>query len=279
MKLEFGKVFNMKLKSNAGFSLIEVMVALAITGFITAAIFETFKTQHKHYMVQDDITTIQQNARASIDELTRQIRQAGYGVPSQFPCIVAANTNPDTITLIYQVKNCDTYLTAPMPQPSAELKCDGDLTCWEEGQEAFIYEPDSQVGEFFVITQVQNASSHLQHNTTNFSRKYGANSIVLSLTAAKFFVDKTTDVAHPKLMVKYGSKPAAIYADDVTDLQFRYRMKNNATLDVPTIASDVREVLISVTGRSNRKDPDESGEDVYRLRTFASSASMRNLGL
>jgi len=269
----------MKLRNNSGFSLIEVMIALAITGVITAAVFETFRTQHEHYMAQDDVTTIQQNARASIDELTRQIRQAGYGVPSQFPCIVAANTNPDTITLVYQAKACNTSLSAPMPQPSAELKCSSDLSCFEEGQDAFIYEPDSMKGEFFVVTQVQNAAFHLQHNLAQFSRKYGANSIVLSLIATKFYLDKQTDPLHPRLMVKYGSKPAAVYADDVTDLQFRYRMKNGLILDVPPLASDIREVLIAVTGRSNRADPDANDQDKYRFRTYASSASLRNLGL
>jgi prepilin-type N-terminal cleavage/methylation domain-containing protein len=268
---------DMKLRNNSGFSLVEVMVALAITGVITAALFETFRTQHRNYMVQDDITTIQQNARASMDELTRQIRQAGYGVPAQFPCIAAANTNPDTITLVYQYKNCNTYLSAPMPQPSAELKCGTDIGCFVEGQDAFIYEPDSQVGEFFVVTNVQ-TSLHIQHNTTSFSRVYGANSVILSLVAAKFYVDNTTDPLHPKLMVKYNSEPAAIYADDVTDLQFRYRMKNGVTLDVPTIPFDVREILISVTARSNVPDP-EGPPHTYRLRTFASSASLRNVGL
>ncbi len=265
-----------RLRSTSGFSLIEVMIALGITAFVTAAVFETYKAQNKNYLIQDDITTIQQNARASIDELTRQIRQTGYGVPSQFPSIYAANTNPDTITLVYQARDCNTFLTDPMPQPSAELKCN-DVTCFEDGQDCFIWEPDTNKGEFFTVTQVQTGSDHLQHNTTTFSRKYGANSIVLSLVAAKFYVDKTTDASHPKLMVKYGSKAATAYADDITDLQFRYRMRNNTILDIPTAASDVREILISVTGRSNRADPDKTGDAAYRWRTFASSASVRNL--
>ena len=267
----------MKLKNNFGFSLIEVLVAVTITGFVTAAIFEAFKSQHKHYMVQDDITTIQQNGRASIDELTRQIRQAGYGVPSEFPCIFAANTNPDTITLVYQYKNCQTYLSDPMPQPSAELKCATDISCFQEGQDAFIWEPDSQKGEFFVITQVQ-TSLHIQHNLTTFTRKYGANSLILSLVAAKFYVDKTTDPSHPKLMVKYNSDLPVIYADDITDFQLRYRMKNNTVADLPTNSFDIREILIAVTARSNKKDPDLHDPNAYRLRTYSSSASLRNLG-
>lgn len=267
----------MKLSNNSGFSLVEVMIALTITGLITAAVFGTFRTQHEHYMAQDDITTIQQSARISIDEITRQVRMAGYGVPNEVSSIKAANTNPDTITLMYQFKDCQASLSEAMPQPSAELKC-SDVSCYEDGQQAFIWEPDSLKGEFFTVTSVQTESSHLQHNTNIFARVYGAGSLVLSLTSVKFYVNHTTDADHPRLMVKYGDQPAQVYADDVSDLQFRYRMRDGSVVDVPTLPTDVREVLISLTGRSARQNVDDA-DAPYRLRTYASSASLRNLGL
>lgn len=268
----------MKSSTNSGFTLVEVLVALAITGFVTSAVFETFRVQNQNYLAQDDITNIQQNSRATIDELTRQIRQAGFGVPGKFPYLYATNTNPDTLTVIYQYKDCRTSLSAAMSSTTGELSCAGPLGCFSDGQDAFIYEADSSKGELFVISQVQNGSNQLFHTTSNFSRKYGANSLVLSLIAAKFYVDQSTDPNHPRLMMKYGSRPAVVYADDISDIQFRYRMKNGLVLDVPTLAVDVREVLITVTGRSNMPDPDKTGSAAYRSRTFVSSASMRNFG-
>lgn len=267
-----------KTRGQQGTSFLEVMIALLIMGIVTTAIFQLYVTQHKNYITQDDITNIQQNARASIDELSRHIRMAGYDIPLGLPSITAANTNPDTITITYLGSGCETYLSAPMPQPSAELKCATDISCFYDGQWIYIYEPDSAVGEWFVITQVQEAALHIQHNTMVLSRKYGADALVLALTQLKFFIDTTTDPNHPNLMVQLMGQPPQVYAEDIIDLQFRYCMKNGAVVDVPTIVDNVREVLISVTGRSRSPNPDNPS-DPYRSRTFATSVYLRNLGV
>ena len=208
---------------------------------------------------------------------------AGYNLPLGLPLppIAAANTNPDTITITYKSAGCDTYLSAKMPQPSAELKCATDVSCFYDGQWVYIYEPDSAVGEWLEITQVQVAAKHLQHNTVVLSRKYGENSLVLAMTQIKFFIDATTDPDHPNLMLQLPGQPPQVYAEDVTDLQFRYRMKNGVVLDEPTVVSDVREVLISVVGRSHNPDVElaEELENQYRQRTFSTSVYLRNVGV
>jgi prepilin-type N-terminal cleavage/methylation domain-containing protein len=268
----------MKLMTDKGFSLIEVLIALAITGFVTAAVFQTFRNQHESYMAQDDVTNIQQNARASIDEITRQVRMTGYGVPAEYPSIAAGNTNPDTITLIYQTADCSVSLSTAMAQVSSALECAAGVSCFTENNEAFIWEADSIKGEFFVMTQVETGANRIQHGLSPLTRKYGAGSAILSLSRVKYYVDKTTDNAHPRLMVKIGNQPAHIYADDVSDLQFRYRMRDGSVVDAPALATDVREVMITLTGRSAAKNPDNTANP-YRVRTYASSASLRNMGL
>ena len=267
-----------KVKSQRGISFVEVVTALLIMGVVTTAIFQLYIRQHKNYLTQDDVTNIQQNVRASIDELGRQIRMAGFDLPVGLPAIAASNTNPDTIMITYILGDCETYLSAPMPQPSAELKCATDISCFYEGQWVYIYEPDSAIGEWFEITQVQEASLHLQHNTMQLSRKYGANSLVLAMTQVKFYIDNTTDTAHPNLMLQIMGQPPQVYAEDVIDLQFRYKMKNGTIVDVPTIVDNTREVMISVTGRSHRPDPDDA-QNPHRHRTFATSVSLRNIGI
>jgi len=270
------RLFN-KLCNYTGATLLEVLMALAITGIITMAIMKLYVTQHENYMTQEDITTIQQNARSSIDELSRGIRMAGRQLPPGLDAITAYDTNPDTIVITFRSNECETFISAPMPQPSSELKCGTPVDCFSDGQWVYIYEPDSGVGEWFEITHTQESPSMIQHNTMNLSRKYGTNSLVLSIDQVKFFVDNTTDPDHPNLMVQpFGGKPQ-VYAEDITDLQFRYRLVNGNLVDVPVISHDIREVMIAVTSRSRNQNV-ENPSDPYRFRTFSSSVNLRNVG-
>ena len=277
------KLFIEKLKKQKGTSFMEVMIALAIMGVITTAIFKLYIASHKNYIVQDEVQFTQQNARAAIDELSRQIKMAGYDLPLGMNAVESANTDPDTITINYRSNNCDTYLSADMPQPSAELKCGSDISCFYDGQWVFIYEPDSGGGEWFEITAVQTAAFHIQHNTMTLSKKYSKDAILLSINRVKFFIDETTDPDNPTLMVQRMGDNPQIYADNIIDLQFQYRMKNGVLLDSLVLPDDLREVLISITGRSTNEDVDIDNfgitDDSYRYRSFSTSVFLRNVGI
>ena len=67
------------IKSNRnGFTLIELLVAMAISGVVAGAIFMAFQSQQKSYLVQDQVAEMQQNLRAAMDIMVRDIRMAGY---------------------------------------------------------------------------------------------------------------------------------------------------------------------------------------------------------
>ncbi len=267
------------LKDTKGLSLLEVLIALAITGVVTTSILKVYVNQHENYLVQDDISEIQQNARASIDELSRQIRMSGYELPLGLQAIEAYDTNPDTIVLIYHNSGCDTYLSAAMPNTSAELKAGTDISCFNDNQWVYIYDADSAFGEWFEITKVQTASSHLQHNTMPLSRQYDVNALVLAMTQVKFYIDNTTEPEHPKLMVEIKGETPQVYADNIFDLQFQYTLKNGMIVDLPPIAENIREVNISLSARSNRPEVDDYGVESYRDRLFTTSVFLRNIGI
>jgi len=68
------------VNNKEGFTLVELMVAMAITLVVMGAIFLTFKSQQDSYVIQDQITATQQNLRAAMYMLTRDIQMAGYYV-------------------------------------------------------------------------------------------------------------------------------------------------------------------------------------------------------
>ena len=61
-----------------GFTLIEILVALAITSILATSIYRFFIGQHHAYMVQDQVIEMEQNARAAMDMIRRDLRMAGY---------------------------------------------------------------------------------------------------------------------------------------------------------------------------------------------------------
>ena len=60
------------------FTLIEVLISIAISGIIIGAIFSLSITQRKYLSDQEQISEMIQNARAAMDMMTREINMAGY---------------------------------------------------------------------------------------------------------------------------------------------------------------------------------------------------------
>ncbi len=61
-----------------GFTLVEILIVLLLISVIMGAIYQTFRAQQKSYMVQEEVLEMQQNLRAGVDIMTREIRMAGY---------------------------------------------------------------------------------------------------------------------------------------------------------------------------------------------------------
>ena len=267
-----------KLRNSAGTTLMEILIGLFLAGLVTTSIFKIYLNQHKNWMIQEDVTDIQQNARAAIDELTRQIRMAGYELPIGLDGLEAYNTNPDTIVVYYSDGGCYAPIEHDMPNTSAELRCDGhDISCFYDGQWAYIFHPDSGGGEFFEITEVQVAAAHIQHNTMVLSMKYDKDAIIVALNRIKFFVDMS-DTTHPNLMMELPGRNPEVYAENISDLQFRYTMKNGAVVNVPANWEDIREVQIALVARSADPDPDFTS-DPYRHRVYTSKVNVRNVDI
>ncbi len=68
----------MQINPTRGFTLVELMIAIAIFGIVSAAIYAMYQYQQAVYLAQEQVAEMQQNARAGLFVLTREIRMAGY---------------------------------------------------------------------------------------------------------------------------------------------------------------------------------------------------------
>jgi len=66
------------MKHENGFTLVELMIVLAISGIVMAAIVGVFVSQQKAYEAQEQIAVMQQNVRAAQDIMTFELRMTGY---------------------------------------------------------------------------------------------------------------------------------------------------------------------------------------------------------
>ncbi|MBI5187777.1 MAG: prepilin-type N-terminal cleavage/methylation domain-containing protein [Nitrospirae bacterium] len=69
------------LKTNQkGFTLLELLIAMAIGAIVMLAAYNVFISQQKSHKLQSELVDAEQNARAALDLLTREMRLAGAGV-------------------------------------------------------------------------------------------------------------------------------------------------------------------------------------------------------
>jgi type IV pilus assembly protein PilW len=95
-----------------GFTLIEVMVAVALAGIVAAAAFTILTTTSKAVGANEQVVNTQQDVRLAMELLSRDVKMAGFGNPGvaigncTYPIMPADNrptgvdTGPDSVQLL-----------------------------------------------------------------------------------------------------------------------------------------------------------------------------------
>lgn len=96
----------MSNRHQAGFSLVELLISIAISMILLAAISTYFIYQDRTYAAQNQLTEMHENTRAALDLLEREIRLAGYNPARAAFNGIPYNSNTGTLDL-YQDLNGD----------------------------------------------------------------------------------------------------------------------------------------------------------------------------
>ena len=67
-----------RLNANQGFTLIEIVVAMAVTFIVAAAIFATYRAYQMSHITQKELVSMNQNIRSAAYFITRDLRMAGF---------------------------------------------------------------------------------------------------------------------------------------------------------------------------------------------------------
>src|SRR3989304_4180050 len=105
------------VESERGFSLIEVLISMAITLIVMGAVFGLLTRGQRSFQREPEVADLQQSARAALDLVTRDILQAGTGLPPEFPAFSRINggdgggTATDVLEIIGTIQSAgDVYL-------------------------------------------------------------------------------------------------------------------------------------------------------------------------
>lgn len=113
------------LNQNKGFTIVELIVAMGLTGIVMAGAYKTFTWQQNVYYAQDAAASAQQGVRAGLDILVRDLRMAGYSPLSEVAGITTATGNKITFTVdsndngVIDGSETITYSLSPEPPAAA----------------------------------------------------------------------------------------------------------------------------------------------------------------
>jgi type IV pilus assembly protein PilW len=97
--------------SNQGFTMIELLVVMVLSLLVLDLIYATVRSQSRSYMVQEEVAVMQQNIRAGMFNMVREIQMAGCN-PTTFATAGIIQANATTIRFTEDVTGA-TPLSAP----------------------------------------------------------------------------------------------------------------------------------------------------------------------
>ncbi len=211
----------------AGFTLVEVMIAMVVLGFVMGAAISVFRSQSTNFRVGGQRLELEQNLRYAVGTLDRVVRTAGAGTTASQPMFVYG----DTLTLAV---NAD-YTDSVTPT------------------NAVYYNPDAPPGSF---TALPVGSAYVLPNTAftypsmtyldNNGTPGAAETIVIYFRPDS----STTDPNDYVMMMRVNALPAELIARNIYKVPntpfFRYYV-HRTTLAVPPATRDSNIVCPSAT--------------------------------
>lgn len=289
-----------------GVTLIELMIVLVIAAVLVGGIYSLFITQHRSYAVQDQVAGAQQDARAALDIMARDIRMAGSLVGGDgfnvntFTFAVnpqngtPANSSPDQITAVGAAEeflsgvNPVTVCTVDTSAKQVTLGVRDPVTnaCNSVAIGSFFDDNKKKYVAFEGVNQVYEikpggvSGSQLTLNDPPPAYIENVGSKVFLVKAITYLVTTADGFLRRNDNTGAGAQPLA--GDGVTtfveDLQFAYQVDGDTNWYNTTPAgktnADIRMVKISLVVRTAVPDPKDTNFTQPPLEDHTAAGSL-----
>ena len=237
-----------RVRSDAGFTLIEALVATALMVVVTAGIFTVLNPTQGLFQTQPEVSDMQQRLRVGVDTLKHDLMMAGAGAYNGslvgslnnyfapvLPFVQSRTADDDGIGHVYSNRITIYYVPSTVSQSTtsadmasgastlsvnAESNCPGgtvqcDITA---GKVVAIYDASGAFDTFSVTAAGANGLTlqHTQQGT--LSKAYKAGAKVVEIQQHIYWLNTTTR----QLMHEDGLLPAVPVLDNIVGLNFEY---------------------------------------------------------
>jgi hypothetical protein len=240
-----------RARSDVGFSLVEVVVAIAIFAAALVPLLYVAAAGQRLARAQPEAADLHQRLRVAADRLKRDLDAAGAGpghgslaasLGALLPAIVPARTGlrqanaelsafDERLSTMHVPEGAVAVpLAASMTTTAAPLRldvaapgCASAGACgFVEGTRALILN-GSETGagyDAFTVTGINTSTGELAHDSPNppFSRVYGAGSLIVPIVQHVYYFDR----GNRRLILYDGDRSELPLIDNVLDVKFQY---------------------------------------------------------
>ncbi len=287
------------MRNQSGFTLVELLIALVLSVVIVGAVYATFNSQQKSFNVTNQKVDMQQQGRAAMNLLMRDLRMAGYLVPPA-KAIRAVNnaitnaTTPvsDAITVLYADQTFDGFTVisssgAPPSSITVEVQTGG----------SFATSNNDYLNKNIILVTSDESHSVIRNVTavsgSGTQRTFTLGNLDTSLSSISPAFDSSSDnsasytdgSAYMLTIRTYDIQSNTLYINDHNDgtstgtrqplaeeaeiLQFDFHMSDNSTQADPTSGSytidQIRAIRVYLLMKNVVQDPDYVDTNTYSL--------------
>jgi|GEM_PF-1102442 type II secretory pathway pseudopilin PulG len=262
---------NARKNREQGISLVELMIVTALLGLVMAGIYNMFVHQQKSYAVQDNVSSMQQNARVGLEYMVKHIRMAGY-IPESIPF------DPDDPPVPAPLKS-----TPPLADVAGQPFTDGNSEAVEEATAhsiTFLADIDNDARTETVRYALNGTDLTMEVWRWNASTSTWGNSTGPQIIAQEI---ENLVFTYALLADDHGlNNDIDDDGNEGADEEGEIKIWNFATDGVLGSAErrHIRQVSVNLTVRSATRDPvyrDPVVGDSYRRRTLTSNINLRNI--
>jgi prepilin-type N-terminal cleavage/methylation domain-containing protein len=267
------------IKSQKGFTLVELMVVLAILGIVVVGVLGLVTRQNKAYHSEEAIIDMQMSNRVAMDRLTHLVRIAGFGCQQNisngvngFTTVITATNNnnaPDSLIIISGLRKIgviddgdgtagETFTTTVIPIVMDDSRPLSDF--FNDSNKQYFYISPAISKGFLTIAGdgVNDTNKTLTKISGNITLNEGDNvytvkAYTLAINSGNLTINENTGAGNQ------------VYAENFEDLQFQYGWdaNNNGAIDTSEWVDNpagsegqVRAVRIQILARSSQPDRD-----------------------